>query len=97
VLDGTVRVTLDRHGASEELNVLGPGEFFGLIALVDDAPRSANCIASGDVTVASLPESAFRLLFNTHAPVAFALQRALADQLARDFRNLDRRIRALRG
>lgn len=97
VFDGEIVVTHERHGATVELNRLGAGSFFGLLALVDDEPRSATVRSVGKVTVGMLPHSAFVLLFNAHAPIAFALQRALAEQLAHDFRNLDARLREARG
>jgi putative ABC transport system ATP-binding protein len=93
VLEGEVRVTRDRRGTVEDLNRLGKGAFFGLVALVDEGPRSATCRAAGPVRVASLPPSAFALLFNAHAPIALAIQRVVAEQLTRDFRNLRQSIR----
>src|SRR4051794_13244717 len=41
VFDGEVVVTHERGGKTVELNRLGTGSFFGLLALVDDEPRSA--------------------------------------------------------
>ena len=97
VFSGEVVVTHERGGKTVELNRLGPGSFFGLLALVDDEPRSATCRAAGKARVGMLPQSAFVLLFNAHAPIAFALQRALAEQIAHDFRHLDARLREARG
>jgi CRP-like cAMP-binding protein len=94
IIEGRVAITRANGAGVEERNRLGPGELFGLVALVDEAPRLATCRAAGPVRVASIPESAFSLLYRAHAPIAYALQRALAAQLARDFRVLDRQIRA---
>ncbi len=96
VFDGEVVVSHRRGDETVELNRMGPGSLFGLVALVDDEPRSATCTAAGQVRVGVLQQSAFALLFNAHAPIAFALQRALAEQLAHDFRNLDRKLREAR-
>jgi cAMP-dependent protein kinase regulator len=91
LLEGEVVVT--RSGLAEPLKSLQPGELFGLIALIDNEPRSAGCRAVGPVRVAALPHDAFSQLFNAHAPIADALQRALAAQLTSDFRNVNRHIR----
>lgn len=92
VLSGEVVVTDDRGNRRAEINRLGPGALFGLLALIDDEPRSASCSAAGPVRAASLPLASFALLFNAHAPIAYAIQAALAGQLTRDFRQLAERI-----
>lgn len=91
LLEGTVKVSRD-HGATE-LNQMGPGELFGLVALVDDAPRSATCSALGPCKVGAWPTSVVRLLFNQRSAIAYAFQQALGAQLARDLRQLDQRVR----
>jgi CRP/FNR family transcriptional regulator, cyclic AMP receptor protein len=93
VVAGEVAVTRVRAGGQHELNRMRAGDLFGLVALVDDSPRSATCTAAGHCTVASLPRSALLLLMNQQAELAYAFQHALGAQLARDFRNLSQRIR----
>jgi CRP/FNR family cyclic AMP-dependent transcriptional regulator len=92
---GTVAVTRERDGLIGELNRLGPGALFGLLALVDDEPRSATCRAVGPVRAGVLSAASFRRLLQENAPTAYALQRALAVQLASDFRGIDRRLREI--
>jgi len=93
LVEGNVQVSRDRHGARQELNRMKPGDLFGLVALVDDSPRSATCRAVGKVKVGALPKSVVSILFHQRAPIAYAFQLALATQLARDFRQLDARVR----
>jgi hypothetical protein len=64
VAEGKLRVSLDIPGAGEEaLAILGPGEIVGEMALVDDAPRSADVVAhSGDAHVYVLSREVFRRL-----------------------------------
>jgi len=92
VILGEVSVGRQRGGTYEEINRLTSGDLFGLVALVDDGPRSATCQAATAVTVGSLPRNVFSLLFNAHAPIGLAFQRGLCAQLARDFRHLDHQI-----
>lgn len=95
VIEGEVEVSRVHDSVRRTLVTLTAGELFGLVSLVDHHPRAATCTARGPVTIASLPESAATLLFRAHAPIACAFQKALAVQLAHDFRRLDARLRAL--
>jgi CRP/FNR family cyclic AMP-dependent transcriptional regulator len=55
ILDGRARV--ERHG--REVATLGPGAFFGDLALLDRAPRNASVIADSDLELAKLGQRAF--------------------------------------
>ena len=44
LLNGTARVTLD--GVDKSLATVGPGEFFGEIAFIQNTPRTSNVIAN---------------------------------------------------
>jgi CRP-like cAMP-binding protein len=94
VLAGAVDVVRERGDSSQRLNRMVEGDLFGLIALVDDAPRSATCRAAGPCTIGEWPGSVAKLLFNQRAAIARAFQLALARQLARDFRQIDQQVRA---
>ena len=93
LLEGEVSVRRERSTLSADLKAMQPGEFFGQLALIDNERRAATCTAVGPVRVASLPQSAFSFLFSAHAPIAEALQRAVAVQVMRDFRNVMQQIR----
>jgi CRP-like cAMP-binding protein len=93
LLEGEVSVRRERSTLSHDLKMMQPGEFFGQLALIDQERRAATCAAVGPVRVASLPQSAFSFLFSAHAPIAEALQRAVAVQVMRDFRNVMRQVR----
>ncbi len=94
IVEGAIAVGRERDREWHDLNHLGPGSFFGLVALLDDDQRSATCKAKGRVVVASMNRSVFSVLFGAHAPISMAFQHALAAQLAKDFRNLDNQIKA---
>ena len=55
---GTAKVTHDQ----EQLAELGPGDFFGEIALLLDVPRTATVVASSDVTLVVMHERDFRAM-----------------------------------
>jgi CRP-like cAMP-binding protein len=58
ILDGRARV--ERHG--RQVALLGPGNFFGDLALLDRAPRNANVVAETDMELARLDQRAFDAL-----------------------------------
>lgn len=88
ILDGQVLVTRGRQadGAPRIICALGPGELFGLIALIDRGPRSATCSAMSEVQAAALPAETFAALFAADAPLAHRFQALIARQLASDLR-----------
>jgi uncharacterized protein YhbP (UPF0306 family) len=56
VLDGELAVTRD----GETVMSLGPGQFFGEVAILTDAPRSATLTAVGEATVLAMERDEFR-------------------------------------
>lgn len=94
ILDGQVSVTrLNRHDRTvEHLHTMSQGELFGLLALIDHGKRAASCTAAGKVTAASLPVSAFELLYASDAPIAHHFQYLVARQLAHDLRALNQAL-----
>jgi cGMP-dependent protein kinase len=60
IQDGTVRCTqIKAQGQEILLLELGPGEYFGEMALMLDEPRHANCIAQTDVQCLALTRAQF--------------------------------------
>jgi CRP/FNR family transcriptional regulator, cyclic AMP receptor protein len=55
VIEGQARV--ERHG--REVATLGPGTFFGDLALLDPAPRNASVVAATEMDVARIGQRAF--------------------------------------
>jgi CRP/FNR family transcriptional regulator, cyclic AMP receptor protein len=52
---------------------LGPGEFFGEMALVDDSPRMATIVAESDVSTIVISKWDFRALVKEHPELAWRL------------------------
>jgi CRP/FNR family transcriptional regulator, cyclic AMP receptor protein len=83
IIDGRARV--ERH--AREVAVLGPGQFFGDLALLDRAPRNASVIADSDLEVAKLGQRAFDTLLDVPGfskKLLAGLARRLREQDARN-------------
>lgn len=95
MLDGEVEVKRRRKSKAGYALVTKKhrGDIFGLTSLINNDRRAATAVATGQVTVASLPKSAFELLYDTHAPIALHFQRLIAQQLARELRLYDEALR----
>jgi CRP-like cAMP-binding protein len=74
--EGTARVVRD----GQFLNVLGPGDFFGEMGLLDDAPRSADVIAETPLTLMVLSAPAFRELEREAPKLARRLSRSVEER-----------------
>jgi CRP-like cAMP-binding protein/di/tricarboxylate transporter len=70
--------TRDGHA----VNLLGPGEEFGEMALLTDSPRSATVVAHTEVTVWRLSRARFDTLLTQEPAIARAIERALSHRLA---------------
>ena len=69
ITDGKAKV--QRGGRT--VATLGPGEFFGEMALVDDGPRSASVLADTDLTTLVISKWEFRPLVKSHPELAWKL------------------------
>ena len=65
----------------EERGKLGPGDYFGEIALIDDGARSATITADSDLRCYGLTSWEFRPLVETNASIAWKLLETLAKRL----------------
>jgi CRP-like cAMP-binding protein len=77
LLAGAARV--DRPGRRSVR--LGIGAFFGEMALIDDAPRSADVVAEGEVLALAIGRPGFTKLLRVEPALAQALLRTLAARL----------------
>lgn len=72
----------DRAGKSKLLAVVGSGDFFGEMALVDDSPRSATAMAEEDHTqLLVLDKSKFSYLLRHQPDFALVVMGKLCRQL----------------
>ncbi|MFL5797018.1 MAG: cyclic nucleotide-binding domain-containing protein [Actinomycetota bacterium] len=77
ITEGSVAVT--REG--RKLNTLGPGDFFGEIALLSGGPRSATVTAETDVAVMILRPAQFTVVLDSEPRIMQAVLRALGERL----------------
>lgn len=92
VREGRVKVVLVAEDGREViLGILGSGEYFGELALIDDQPRSAHVVAMEDSTLLVLRREDFRRRVEQSPQVAWAL---LID-LSRRLRRADDKIGSL--
>jgi CRP/FNR family transcriptional regulator, cyclic AMP receptor protein len=84
VSGGAVKITLPSEAGDEAIiATLRPGDFFGELALLDGAPRSATAIALEPTETLVLPRDRFRELVATEPAIRDALLAALARELRR--------------
>jgi CRP/FNR family cyclic AMP-dependent transcriptional regulator len=77
ILDGTARVSIGGRTRAK----LGPGDYFGEIALLDEGPRSATVTADTPMRLLGLTAWNFRRLITDNPSIAQKLLRAMADRL----------------
>jgi CRP/FNR family cyclic AMP-dependent transcriptional regulator len=84
ILEGRIKVTiLGDDGREVILSVLGPGDFFGEMALLDNEPRSATAIAVEESELLSLHRSDFQSVLNDNRSITNALIKVLSARLRR--------------
>ena len=75
--DGRAKVSV--HG--EDRATLGPGDYFGEVALIDEGARSATVTAETDVMAYGMTPWDFRPLVETNAEIAWKLLQTMAKRL----------------
>ncbi len=84
ILDGTAKVV---RGA-RTVKQLGAGDFFGEMALLTKAPRTASVVAKTPMECITLSASAFRKVLDENPRIAVAMLSTMAGRVA----ELDRRV-----
>jgi CRP/FNR family transcriptional regulator, cyclic AMP receptor protein len=77
VVDGRVKVIRD----NEVLAVLGPGDFFGELSVLDRLPRVAQVVADEPTRCLALASWDFEQVLLDHPALALAILRGLAGRL----------------
>lgn len=82
ILTGKVKVYLsDEKGKEVLLNMGGPGEYFGELAIIDDAPRSASVMTLEPCQMAVVSKAGFERCLAEHPGFALGLIRTLVKRV----------------
>jgi CRP-like cAMP-binding protein/Flp pilus assembly protein TadD len=93
ILDGEVRISKFIPGAGEEaLAILGRGDFFGEMALIDDSPRSADAIAHTSVTVLPIENKLLSDVLSRDVDSSYQFLYILCKILSRRLREINLKI-----
>jgi small-conductance mechanosensitive channel/CRP-like cAMP-binding protein len=79
---GRVRIILENDGLSEQLAVLGEGQYFGEMALLTGEARSATGVAVTDVHAYILRKDSFREVLVEHPEIVEKVSRIISDRKA---------------
>ena len=92
IKEGQVKVTMiSPEGKEIILSLLGPGDFFGEMALLDNEPRSATVVATEPLEVVTIWRSDFLQILQEN----FGITRKVLAELSRRLRNASNRIESL--
>ena len=92
VISGRLKVMMgDAEGKEVILSLIGPGEFFGEMGLIDDAPRSASVVTIEPCELLSISKRDFKKCLQENFEMSMAVMRGLVRRL----READRKIGSL--
>jgi CRP-like cAMP-binding protein len=101
IQSGQVRILKRTGGRAVTLAQLGPGEFFGEMALLDRQPRSATAVVDQAARILELDEAAFERMVAARGEVALRILKRLSRRLresnrqVRNFLSADAECRAV--
>jgi CRP/FNR family cyclic AMP-dependent transcriptional regulator len=92
VISGRLKVMMsDSEGKEVILSLIGPGEFFGEMGLIDDSPRSASVVTIEPCELLSISKRDFKKCLAENFEMSMAVMRGLVRRL----READRKIGSL--
>ena len=92
IREGQVKVTMiSPEGKEIILSLMGPGDFFGEMALLDDEPRSATVIATEPLDLVTIWRSDFLQILQEN----FSIARKVLAEISRRLRSASSRIESL--
>ena len=92
LLSGRAKVQRsDSEGKEVILAVIGPGEFFGEMSLIDDAPRSASVITLESSDFMAINKDGFKAMLMQNTDIGMQVMRGLVRRL----READKKIETL--
>ena len=92
VISGRLKVMMgDADGKEVILSLIGPGEFFGEMGLIDESPRSASVVTLEPCELLSISKRDFKRCLEENFEMAMTVMRGLVRRL----READRKIGSL--
>jgi len=92
LINGSARVmNSDEEGREVILSILGPGDFFGEMGLIDGSPRSADVVAAESCELLVITKADFTRCLQENFEVALNIMKRLVERL----READRKIESL--
>jgi len=92
IREGKVKITMiSPEGKEIILTMMGPGEFFGEMALIEDQPRSATVVALEPLEVVTIWRSDFLQILADN----FSITKKMLAELSRRIRRMSLRIESL--
>jgi CRP-like cAMP-binding protein len=88
ISDGTVAVCSRRGGVLKKRAQLARGDFFGEMALFDDEPRSATCLAETACALLALDRNRLFSLIEQMPQIGLAICKTMTQRLRRTERDL---------
>lgn len=73
IQSGNVQLSKCANNTNKNIDILKPGEFFGEMAILDNSPRSATCVAMGQVKCLEFNKENFELLISGNPQLALIL------------------------
>jgi CRP-like cAMP-binding protein len=93
ILEGRVRISREVPGMGEEaLAVLGPGQVFGEMALIDESPRSADARVHERCRVLAIPKDGFDDLLFMHKDLAYEVLWSMVRMLVQRLRETNDKL-----
>ena len=90
IMEGEIEILHEKQNERgyQLIKTMKPGELLGLHSLITHRPTSVCCITKGKTKLATLPRSAFDLLYQANSALTHHFQRVVARQLVRDYKQV---------
>ena len=81
IQEGRVQIVKVMGGIEKAVDILQPGELFGEMAILEEAPRSASAIALDDVTLLEFNRANFEVLMQGNPQIALTLLKTFVKRI----------------
>ena len=81
IVEGSVNVSINSRGQQQLLAILGAGQIFGQVSIIESIPRSATCTTRTDVVMLEIGQAECENLFKTGSSIALKFLSTLNDGL----------------